>query len=181
MAATSCSPPGMGSSRCSARRWPTRIIRSARFTRHCACRRRCAVTPSGCARSGASTCRYGSGSTPVVVRNIQTGGGHTEYTPIGHSTGLAARLQTLANPGAVVISESVRGLAEGYFQLKPLGAARIKGVNEPIELFEVTGLGPLRTRLQAAARRGLTKFVGRQAELEQMRRALELARGGHGQ
>jgi class 3 adenylate cyclase len=125
--------------------------------------------------------RVGLNTGEVVVRSIQTGDGHAEYTPIGHCTGLAARLQTLANPGAVVIGESVRRLAEGYFQLKPLGAARIKGVNDPVELFEVTGLGPLRTRLQAAARRGLTKFVGRQAELEQMRHALELARSGHGQ
>jgi len=125
--------------------------------------------------------RVGVNSGEVVVRSIQTGDGHAEYTPIGHSTGLAARLQTLANPGAVVIGESLRRLAEGYFQLKALGPARIKGVNDPVELFEVTGLGPLRTRLQLAARRGLTKFVGRQAELEQMKHALELAREGHGQ
>ena len=92
--------------------------------------------------------RVGVNTGEVVVRSIQTGDGHAEYTPIGHSTGLAARLQTLANPGAVVIGESLRRLAEGYFQLKPLGPARIKGVNEPVELFEVTGLGPLRTRLQ---------------------------------
>jgi len=75
--------------------------------------------------------RVGVNSGEVVVRSIQTGDGHAEYTPIGHSTGLAARLQTLANPGAVVIGESVRRLAEGYFQLKPLGGARIKGVNDP--------------------------------------------------
>jgi len=91
--------------------------------------------------------RVGVNTGEMVVRSIQTGEGHTEYTPIGHSTGLAARLQTLANPGAVVVSESVRRLAEGYFQLKPLGPARIRGVNEPVEIFEVTGLGPLRTRL----------------------------------
>jgi class 3 adenylate cyclase/tetratricopeptide (TPR) repeat protein len=125
--------------------------------------------------------RVGVNTGEVVVRSIQTEGGHAEYTPIGHSAGLAARLQTLANPGAVVIGESLRRLAEGYFQLKPLGPARIKGVNEPVELFEVTGLGPLRTRLQVAARRGLTRFVGREAELAQMRRALESARAGHGQ
>jgi class 3 adenylate cyclase len=125
--------------------------------------------------------RVGVNTGEVVVRSIQTEGGHAEYTPIGHSTGLAARLQTLANPGAVVISETLRRLAEGYFQLKPLGPARIKGVNEPVELFEVTGLGPLRTRLQVAARRGLTKFVGRQSELEQMKRALELVRASRGQ
>ncbi len=125
--------------------------------------------------------RVGVNTGEVVVRSIQTGDGHAEYTPIGHSTGLAARLQTLANPGAVVIGESVRRLAEGYFQLKPLGPARIKGVNDPVELFEVIGLGPLRTRLQKAAQRGLTRFVGRQAELDQMKRTLELAKSGHGQ
>src|SRR5208283_250796 len=125
--------------------------------------------------------RVGVNTGEVVVRSIQTGDGHAEYTPIGHSTGLAARLQTLANPGTVVIGESLRRLAEGYFQLKALGPARIKGVNEPVELFEVTGLGPLRTRLQKAAQRGLTRFVGRQAEIDQMKRALDLTKAGHGQ
>jgi class 3 adenylate cyclase/tetratricopeptide (TPR) repeat protein len=125
--------------------------------------------------------RVGVNTGEVVVRSIPTEGGHAEYTPIGHSTGLAARLQTLANPGAVVIGESLRRLAEGYFQLKPLGPSRIKGVNDPIEIFEVTGLGPLRTRLQKAAQRGLTRFVGRQAEIDQMKRALELTKAGHGQ
>jgi len=125
--------------------------------------------------------RVGANAGEVVMRTIQTGDSHTEYTPIGHSTSLAARLQTLANPGAVVISEGLRRLVEGYFQLKPLGLTRIKGVNDAVEIFEVVGLGRLRTRLQAAARRGLTKFVGREAELAQMRRALELAREGHGQ
>src|SRR5229473_1148527 len=61
------------------------------------------------------------------------------------------------------------------------GPTRIKGVSEPVDVLEVTGLGPLRTRLQVAERRGFTKFVGRQTELEQMKRALELARAGHGQ
>jgi class 3 adenylate cyclase/tetratricopeptide (TPR) repeat protein len=125
--------------------------------------------------------RVGVNTGEVVVRSIHTQGGHAEYTPIGHSAGLAARLQALASPGAVVIGDGVRRLAEGYFQLKRLGPARIKGVNDPIEIFEVTGLGPLRTRLQVAAQRGLTKFVGRQAELDQMKHALELASGGHGQ
>jgi class 3 adenylate cyclase/predicted ATPase len=125
--------------------------------------------------------RVGVNTGEVVVRSIKTEGSHAEYTPIGHSTGLAARLQALANPGAVVVSEGLRRQAEGYFQLRALGQARIKGVNDPIELFEVTGLGPLRTRLQVAARRGLTKFVGRQTELEQMKHALDLARQGHGQ
>jgi class 3 adenylate cyclase/ribosomal protein L40E len=110
--------------------------------------------------------RVGVNSGEVVVRSIQTGDAHTEYTPIGHSISLAARLQTLAAPGSVVIGESVRKFVEGYFQLKALGAGRIKGVSEPVEVFEVTGLGPLRTRLQRSAGRGLTKFVGREREME---------------
>ena len=107
--------------------------------------------------------RVGANVGDVVVRTIQTGTEHPEYSPIGHSTSLAARLQTLATPGSTVISGNMRGLVEGYFQLRALGPTRIKGVSEPVELFEVTGLGPLRTRLQRAAGRGLTKFVGRAA------------------
>src|SRR5215469_12834046 len=125
--------------------------------------------------------RVGVNSGEVVVRSIQTGDTHTEYTPIGHSVSLASRLQTLAVPGSVVIGESVRKFVEGYFQLKALGASRIKGVSEPVEVFEVTGLGPLRTRLQRAAGRGLTKFVGREREMEALRHAAEHARRGHGQ
>ncbi|MBV8771308.1 MAG: AAA family ATPase [Deltaproteobacteria bacterium] len=125
--------------------------------------------------------RIGANTGEVVVRSLMTGTGQAEYTPIGHSTSLAARLQTLATPGAIVISGATSGFVQGYFQIKDLGKTAVKGVSEPIELFEVTGVGPLRTRLQVAARRGLTRFVGRHAELEQMRRALELARQGHGQ
>src|SRR5229473_3211229 len=125
--------------------------------------------------------RVGVNAGEVVVRSIQTGDAHTEYTPIGHSISLASRLQTLAAPGSVVIGEGVRKFVEGYFQLKGLGASTIKGVSEPVNVYEVTGLGPLRTRLQRGAGRGLTKFVGRQREMAEMLRALELARQGHGQ
>ena len=125
--------------------------------------------------------RVGVNSGEVVVRSIQTGDAHTEYTPIGHSISLAARLQTLAAPGSVVIGESVRKFVEGYFQLKALGASRIKGVSEPVEVFEVTGLGPLRTRLQRSAGRGLTKFVGREREMEALKHAAEQAEVGRGQ
>jgi class 3 adenylate cyclase len=125
--------------------------------------------------------RIGANTGEVVVRSLQTGVGHSEYTPIGHSTSLAARLQAIATPGSTVISGNTRGLVEGYFLLKGLGPTKIKGVSEPVELFEVTGLGPLRTHLQRAVSRGLTKFVGRENELAQMKRALELAKSGHGQ
>jgi class 3 adenylate cyclase len=125
--------------------------------------------------------RVGVNTGAVVVRTITTGKGHTEYVPIGHSTSLASRLQALAAPGSITISDTVRKLVEGYFTLKALGPARIKGVSEPVNVYDVTGLGPLRTRLQRAAGRGLTRFVSREAELKQMQHALELARNGHGQ
>jgi class 3 adenylate cyclase/tetratricopeptide (TPR) repeat protein len=125
--------------------------------------------------------RVGVNSGEVVVRSIQTNDAHTEYTPIGHSISLAARLQTLAAPGSVVIGESVRKFVEGYFQLKALGASRIKGVSEPVNVYEVIGLGPLRTRLQRSAGRGFTKFVGRQREMDTLRHAAEEAVAGHGQ
>ncbi len=125
--------------------------------------------------------RIGINTGEVVVRSIATGGGNVEYTPIGHTANLAARMQTLAHPGATAITEATRKLVEGYFTLKALGPARIKGISEPVEVYEVTGLGPLRTRLQRSAGRGLTKFVGREREIEAMTHAAELAKQGRGQ
>ena len=125
--------------------------------------------------------RVGANTGELVVRSIVTGEAKTEYNAIGHTANLASRMQTLANPGSTVIAESTRKLVEGYFGLKPLGASRVKGVAEPVEVYEVTGLGPLRTRLQRSAVRGFTKFVGRQREMDAMTAAAELARMGHGQ
>src|SRR5215469_13099316 len=135
-----------------------------------------------CAEKGVNLqVRVGANAGEVVVREIQTGEKHTEYLPIGHSTSVAARLQGLATPGSIAISDALRKSVEGYFALKPLGPARIKGVSEPLEIYEVTGLGPLRTRLQRGAARGYTKFVGRQREMETLKHAAESAQAGHGQ
>jgi class 3 adenylate cyclase len=125
--------------------------------------------------------RVGANTGEVVVRSIQTGERQAEYTPIGHSTSLASRLQSLANPGFIAISDGLRKLVEGYFTLKALGPARIKGSSEPVHVYEVTGLGPLRTRLQRAAGRGLTKFIGRHREMDALKHAAEQALIGHGQ
>jgi class 3 adenylate cyclase/tetratricopeptide (TPR) repeat protein len=125
--------------------------------------------------------RVGVNTGEVVVRAIQTAAGRAEYTPIGHSTNLASRMQTVAATGTIATTEDTRKLCEGYFTFRSLGPTRVKGVNEPVIVHEVTGLGPLRTRLQASARRGLSRFVGREAELTQMKRALDLAKGGCGQ
>ena len=97
----------------------------------------------------------------VVVRELDTGAGHSEYAPIGHSTNLAARMQTAAPVGSIAATDATRKLCEGYFTFKLLGPTVVKGVSEPVQVCEVTGFGPLRTRLQRAATRGLTKFVGR--------------------
>ena len=125
--------------------------------------------------------RIGANTGEAVVRSIRTGELHTEYTPIGHATSLAARMQALAPTGSIAITENTRRFVEGYFELKPLGPTRVKGLSDLINVYEVVGLGPLRTRLQASARRGLSKFVGRDHEMAQLDRALELARASRGQ
>jgi class 3 adenylate cyclase len=125
--------------------------------------------------------RVGVNTGEVVVRSITTGEGRTEYAPVGHSTGIAARMQALAPIGSIAPTEQVRKLCEGYFFFKSLGPTKVKGLSEPVTVYEVTGQGPLRTRLQRAAARGYTKFVGRQREMYGMNAAAEQAKEGHGQ
>jgi len=125
--------------------------------------------------------RVGVNTGEVVVRSIATGAGQVEYTPIGHTTNLASRMQAVAPTGSIAVSEHSRRLCEGYFILKPLGPTKVKGLSEPVDVYEVTGLGPLRTRLQRSASRGYTKFVGRDREMEAMRAAADRATSGHGQ
>jgi len=124
--------------------------------------------------------RIGVNTGEVVVRTIETGG-HTEYTPVGHVTNLAARMQTAAPEGSIAASEATRQLCEGYFEFLALGPTAVKGLNAPVEVYEVLRAGPLRTHFQLAARRGLTRFVGREREMAAMAGALEQARAGHGQ
>jgi hypothetical protein len=112
--------------------------------------------------------------------SVQTGG-YPEYSPVGHVINLASRIQGVAPPDAVVISEETRRLVEGYFKLRGLGLIEVKGVVGPIDVYEVLGTGALRGHFDVAAQRGLTKFVGRERELEQLQRALDEAMTGHGQ
>jgi class 3 adenylate cyclase/tetratricopeptide (TPR) repeat protein len=124
--------------------------------------------------------RVGLNSGEVVVRAIGSDL-HMDYTAVGQTTHLAARMEQLADPGAIVITPATLALAEGYVAVRSLGAVPVKGLADAVEIYEVTGAGPARTRLQAGARRGLTRFVGRDAELEQLRRAQQLASEGRGQ
>ena len=125
--------------------------------------------------------RVGVNIGEVVVREIKTREAHSEYAPIGHSISLAARMQTLAPIGSIATTEAVRKLCEGYFLFKSLGRSKVKGVSEPVDIYEVTGVGPLRTRLQRSASRGYTKFVGRQREMDAIEHGAALAKSGHGQ
>ena len=126
------------------------------------------------------TIRVGLNSGEIVVCAIGNDL-HMDYTVVGQTAHLAARMEQMAKPGSVLATVDTLRLAEGYVAVKPLGPVPVKGLAYPVEVYEVTGAGPARTRLQAAARRGLTRFVGREPELEQLRRALALAHDGHGQ
>jgi class 3 adenylate cyclase/tetratricopeptide (TPR) repeat protein len=124
--------------------------------------------------------RVGLNSGEVVVRSIGSDL-KMDYTAVGQTTHLAARMEQMAMPGSIMMTADALRLAEGYVQVKSLGPVNVKGMNEPVEVHEVTGAGLARSRLQAAAARGLTRFVGRDAETEQLRKALEQARADHGQ
>src|SRR4029453_1596716 len=101
--------------------------------------------------------RIGLNSGEVVVRAIGSDL-HMDYTAGGHTTHLAARMEQIADPGAIVITPGTLALAEGYVEMKSLGRVSVKGLADPVRVFELTGAGPARTRLQAAAWRGLTRF-----------------------
>ena len=124
--------------------------------------------------------RVGLNSGDVVVRSIGNDL-HMDYTAVGQTTHLAARMEQLARPGTTLITETTLRRAEGFVQVKPLGPTPIKGLAEPIAVYEVAGAGTARTRLQASMVRGLTCFVGRDAEVDQLRQALEQAGSGRGQ
>ena len=85
--------------------------------------------------------RVGVNTGEVVVRSIQTGARTVEYTPIGHTTNLAARLQTIASTGSIVVSKDTERLVAGYFTLRPLGQVKIRGISDPVEVFELAGRG----------------------------------------
>jgi class 3 adenylate cyclase len=124
--------------------------------------------------------RVGVNSGEVVVRSIGSDL-KMDYTAVGQTTHLAARMEQMAMPGSILITADTLSLTEGFVQVKPLGPVNVKGLNEPVEVYEITGAGPVRSRLQAAAARGLTRFVGRTAEFETLCQALGRAGASHGQ
>src|SRR5499427_4965686 len=124
--------------------------------------------------------RVGLNSGDVIVRAVGSDL-RMDYTAVGQTTHLAARMEQLADPGTIVVTPATLALVEGRVEVVSLGPVVIKGLTEPLEVFEVTGVGVAHTRLHAAARRGLTRFVGRDHELEQLWRVQEQAGRGRGQ
>jgi class 3 adenylate cyclase/tetratricopeptide (TPR) repeat protein len=124
--------------------------------------------------------RVGLNAGEVVVRAIDSSL-HMDYTAVGQTTHLAARMEQMAKPGSVLTTGETLRLAEGFVQVKALGPVAIKGLADSVEVFELVGASSTRTRLQAFAARGLTRFVGRQAEFEALRQTLERAGTSHGQ
>ena len=104
-----------------------------------------------------------------------------DYTAVGDTTHLAARLQALADPDDILISDTTAGLAEGYIRLESLGPLAIRGRSESVVAHRVTGVRSSRSRFQVAAERGLTPFVGRARDLDLLKQRFALARSGHGQ
>src|SRR5262249_35427426 len=124
--------------------------------------------------------RVGLNSGEVVVGSAESEL-RVDYTAIGQTTHLAARMEQLATPGTIRLTADTLRLVEGFIDVKPLGPVPVKGIQDPIEVFEATGAGAVRTRLQAAVLRGLSPFRGRDRELEQLWRAQQHAGEGRGQ
>ena len=124
--------------------------------------------------------RVGLNSGEVVVRAIGSDL-HMDYTAVGQTTHLAARMEQMATPGTILLAPATLQLAEGYVQVTARGPVAVKGLPDPVEIYALTGASAQQTRLHVAAARGLTRFVGRDAEIELLRRALALAHDGHGQ
>jgi class 3 adenylate cyclase/tetratricopeptide (TPR) repeat protein len=104
-----------------------------------------------------------------------------EYTAMGDTVNLASRMESTAQPGTIQVSENTHRLTEGYFDFKPLGEIEVKGKKEPVKAYQLLGAGQAKTRLGVAEMRGLTPFVGRQKELDQLLNCYEQAKRGQGQ
>ena len=123
--------------------------------------------------------RVGVNSGEVVVGAVGSDF-RVEYTAVGASTHLAARMEQLAQPGTTLLTAATVHLVEGLVEVKPLGPIPVKGLADPIEVFELIGVGPTRSRLQATAARGLTRFVGREAERRVMDATMDAVATGRG-
>jgi class 3 adenylate cyclase len=122
--------------------------------------------------------RIGLDSGEVVAGAIGEGDG--DYTAIGHTVGLAQRMEALAEPGKAYLTEGAAELARGFFELEDLGEFEIKGSSRPVRVFELAGVGSARSRLDLSRERGFSRFVGRDEEMAALEKALERAKAGEG-
>ena len=121
--------------------------------------------------------RIGINSGEVVAGAIGGAGG-SAYTAIGHTVGLAQRMEALAEPGKAYLTEGTAELARGYLDLRDLGEFEIKGASRPVQVFELAGVGQARSRLDLARVRGFSQFVGREGEMARLDASLARARDG---
>src|SRR5262245_50042166 len=124
--------------------------------------------------------RVGLNAGEVVVRTISNDL-HMDYSAVGQTTHLAARMEQMATPGTIRLTAATLRLVDGLVQVNALGPLPVRGLDAPVEVFELTGVTTFRRRFQATAARGLTPFVGRQTEIDTLRQALARAGAGHGQ
>jgi class 3 adenylate cyclase/tetratricopeptide (TPR) repeat protein len=124
--------------------------------------------------------RVGLHAGEVLVRAIHNDLS-VDYDAIGPTVHLAARMEQMAPPGAIYCTANVMRVAKGFIDAVPLGPVMVKGIRQPIDLFQIVGHSSARTRWEVTAARGLTPFVGRQSEVAGLQRALQLAAAGHGQ
>jgi class 3 adenylate cyclase len=124
--------------------------------------------------------RIGINSGEVVAGAIGPGSSEGDYTAIGHTVGLAQRMEALAEPGKAYLTEGTAALAAGFLELEDLGEFEIKGASRPIRVFELSGVGGARSRLDLSRERGFSRFVGRSSEMAIFEEALERADNGEG-
>ncbi len=125
--------------------------------------------------------RVGLNSGEMVVRSIRKDDLHTDYVPIGHSVNVAARMESLATPGSIAVSESTFRSTQGYFRFRDLGPVAVKGVSDPVRVYELEGIGALHTPIEVSRSRGFSRFVGRLDEMAALEAALARAIGGSAQ
>jgi class 3 adenylate cyclase/tetratricopeptide (TPR) repeat protein len=124
--------------------------------------------------------RVGLNSGPVIVGSVGNDL-RMDYTAIGDTTNLASRMESMARPGSIMVSADTHKMARDFFKFEPLGKVRVKGKKEPVEAYQLIEAGEVETRFEAAVAKGLTKFVGRQREMEALKEAFEKAQSGSGQ
>ena len=124
--------------------------------------------------------RVGLNSGEVVVRSIGSDL-HMDYTAVGQTTHLAARMEQMATPGTTVITPSTFHLAESTIRANPLGLRQVKGLDVPIEVYDLVGAVPNRSMLSTTVAHRLSQFVGRRTEIDLLRQMLGEAKTGKGQ